>query len=190
MKIEIGVSNRHIHLSKESLEVLCGKEYSLNKLKDLKQPNEYASTLKLDIKGPKNIITNVRVLGPVRDYTQVEISKTDAYTLGLNPPVRDSGDLDNSESIILIGPKGELKIKKGCIIATRHIHLTNEDIKKNNLENIKKVKVKISGKKGGILDNVYLKISDDYRLEMHIDTDDANAHLINQGDIGEILIDE
>lgn len=182
MDIKVGVSNRHVHLNKNDLEKLFGENYELKKLKDLTQPNQYACEEEVTIKTEKNIINNVRVLGPTRNYTQVEISKTDAYFLGLNPPVRDSGDLEGSSEITIVGPVGEIKVL-GCIIANRHIHLTKEDIKKYNLDETKLYDVIIEGEKGGIISNVKLKVDDNYLFELHIDTDDANAHFVKNGDI-------
>lgn len=187
MNVNIGVSNRHVHLCKEDLEILFGKNYALEVKKELVQPGEFASSSVVTIKTDKDSISNVRVLGPVRNYTQVEISKTDAFKLGLNPPVRDSGDLEESESVTLIGPNGSIDLEKGCIIATRHIHITPSKVKELGLEGMKTVNVKLYGEKGGILSNVSLKINDNYAFEMHIDTDDANAHLVKSGDIGEII---
>lgn len=187
MKVSIGVSNRHVHLTEEHLKILFGDNFKLEKKNDLNQPGQYASTSTLKIKTDKSEIDNVRVLGPVRNYTQVEISKTDAYKLGINPPVRNSGDVKESSPITLTGPNGTLDLDEGCIIATRHIHLTNEHIKLYGLEGKEKVNVRIYGEKGGIITNVYLKVSDEAYFELHLDTDDANAHLIKNGDIGEIL---
>lgn len=187
MKVNIGVSNRHVHLSKEVLEILFGDNFDLSVKNNLTQPGEFASNSVVAIKTDKDIINNVRVLGPVRDYTQVEISKTDAYKLGINPPVRESGDLDGSEAVTLIGSCGSVNLDKGCIIATRHIHISESKIQELGLQGISKVDVKIFGIKGGIISNVSLKVSDNYCFEMHIDTDDANAHLIKSGDFGEII---
>lgn len=187
MIVTIGISNRHVHLTKKDLEYLFGENYELKVLKKINQPGQFAATDKVKIKGPKGEIDNVRILGPVREYTQVEVSKTDSYKLGLNPPVRDSGDIDGSEPITIIGPNGELKLEQGCIIATRHIHLNSRQASLYGLEGIKKVDVLLKGEKGGILSNVDLKISDASYYEMHIDTDDANAHLVNNGDIAEII---
>lgn len=187
MKVTIGVSNRHVHLKEEDLKKLFGDDFKLEKKKDLNQPNTFASTSQVTLKTSKGIIENVRVLGPLRDYTQVEISKTDAYKLGLNPPVRNSGDLSFSESITILGPCGEVKITEGCIIATRHIHILPEQLKQYKLEGKETVSVRIGGVKGGILDNVYLKVSNESFFELHLDTDDANAHLIKDGDIAEII---
>ena len=183
MKIKVGVSNRHVHLCKKDLEILFGQNYELNNLKELTQPGQYACEEVVTIKTEKNSIDNVRVLGPVRNYTQVEISKTDSYTLGLNPPIRDSGDLENSSPITIIGPNGTIHLDNGCIIANRHIHATNEDLKKYNLDKAKTYSVRIDGLKGGILNSVFIKVDDTYSFELHIDTDDANSHLIKNGDI-------
>lgn len=187
MKISIGVSNRHVHLNREHLNILFGDGYELEKKSDLTQPGQYASTALVTIKTNKSEIEKVRVLGPIRNYTQVEISKTDAYKLGLNPPVRNSGDLTGSESITIIGPNGSVDINEGCIIAARHIHILPEQIKAYGLEGKEVVNVKLNGEKGGIITNVYLKPSNEAYLELHLDTDDANAHLIKNGDIGEIV---
>ena len=187
MKVSIGVSNRHVHLTEEHLKILFGENYILEKRNDLTQPNMYASTSVVTLKTDVCEINSVRVIGPLRDYTQVEISKTDAYKLGINPPIRNSGDLKESSSITIVGPKGSIDLKEGCIIATRHIHILPSQIKMYELEGRDTVSVKLYGEKGGIIENVYLKVSDEAFFELHIDTDDANAHLIKNGDIGEIV---
>lgn len=189
MKIKVGVSNRHVHLSKETIETLFGKNYELKIQRQLSQKGQFASTSLVTIKGPKGEINNVRVLGPTRNYNQVEVSKTDAYKLGINPPVRDSGDLDNSSPITIIGPKGEINLEKGCIIATRHIHITPSELKEFGFNENDKVFIKIDGDKKAILGNVHFKVSNDECLELHLDTDDANANLIMQGDEVEIIGD-
>ena len=191
MKISVGISNRHVHLTKDALELLFGKDFKLEVQKELSQKGQFASTSLVTIKGPKGEIPNVRVLGPVREYNQVEISKTDSFKLGVNPPVRNSGDLSGSFPITIIGPNGILELNEGCIIATRHIHISYDDLNKIGLPNNSKVQIKINGEKGGILDNVYLKASENGTLELHVDTDDANANLLNQGDLVEVIgIDE
>ena len=190
IKVNIGVSNRHVHLTEDVFKKLFGENAVLEKQKDLTQPGQFAATAKVTIKTDKSTLENVRVLGPFRNYNQVEISKTDAFKLGVNPPVRDSGDLAGSASVTLVGPAGEVTLEEGCIIATRHIHLTSADVVKYGLEGKTSVNVRVDGDKGGILYNVSLKVSDSYWFEMHIDTDDANGHLISQGDIGTIIIDD
>jgi putative phosphotransacetylase len=132
----------------------------------------------------------VRIIGPVRDYTQVEISKTDAYKLGLNPPIRGSGDLEGSSPITICYKDKELKKDSNCIIPNRHLHMSNRDLFKLGFENNELIQIKIKGEKGGILDNVYIKAKDNYALELHLDTDDANAHLVSTGDICEVIKDE
>lgn len=181
MKVKVGISNRHVHLKEEDINILFGE--SLTKIKDLTQPNNYISNNFVTIKTDKSYIENVRVVGPFRSYTQIEISKTDSYKLGINPPVRTSGDLVNSEVVTLIGPNGSIKTS-GCIIADRHIHITKEDKIKYNLAD--KVNVKIDGIKKGIIE-VNLKVSDQAFLELHLDTDDANAFLLQNGDELDII---
>ena len=186
MRIKIGVSNRHIHITKEDFNILFG-DIAFEKAKDLVQPGEFASTLKATIKTEKDKIENVRVLGPFRSYTQVEISKTDSYKLGINPPIRNSGDLDNAEEVTIVGTNGEIR-KKCCIIATRHIHMTKEQRNQLGLRNIDYVSVQLNGEKSTILKDVYIKECEKAVVQMHIDTDDANSCFIKDGDFGELII--
>ena len=186
MKVSIGVSNRHVHLTEHDFKILFGDDV-LDKRNDLTQPGQFASNKTVTLKGPKGEIENVRILGPFRNYTQVEVSMTDSYKLGITPPVRNSGDLNGSASIEIIGNKCSLVINEGVIIATRHIHLTEEHMKLYGLSGKSVVDVLIGGEKGAIIKNVYLKVSDQAYFELHLDTDDANANLIKNKDIGEIL---
>lgn len=186
MKISIGVSNRHVHLCESDFKTLFGEECALEVVKKLSQPGEFASNCKVTLKTTKDVIENVRVVGPIRKYTQVEISKTDSFKLGLNPPVRDSGDLKGSLGITIIGPKGEINLDEGCIIATRHIHITPKEMKEYGFSG-EEVSVRIDGEKGGILNHVRLKVSDSYAFELHLDTDDANAFLVKSGDVATII---
>ncbi len=185
--VPVGISARHVHLCKEDLEVLFGKNFELEVDRYLSQKGQFASKQKVTIKTEAGYFENVRILGPLRNYTQIEISKTDSYKLKINPPVRDSGDLERSEGITIVGPEGEIKKEYGCIIADRHIHLSNNDLTKYDLDKNKLYKVKIKGEKGGILDNVHLKVDDNFTFELHLDTDDANAFLIQNGDKLEII---
>ena len=185
MKIKVGVSNRHVHLCESDYSILFGNNI-LQKKVDLNQPGEFASIEVVTIRGKKGEISNVRVLGPFRNYTQVEVSKTDTFKLGVNPPVASSGDLDHAEEITIIGPMGEIT-RQSCIIANRHIHVDHEIIKQYNLQDIKEVKVSIDGDKGGILDHVLIKESPHAYFELHLDTDDANAFLLKQDDLVEII---
>ncbi len=188
MKIPVGISNRHIHLNNDDYKLLFGN-IPLTKRNDLTQPGMYACNETVTIKGEKRSIENVRVLGPIRNYTQVEVSKTDAYTLGVNPPVRNSGDLDGAYSITIIGPYGTIK-RDACIIATRHIHVDKSIREEHHLEGIEKVSVIIGGEKGGTINNVYLKDSEEAYFELHLDTDDANGFLLKQNDEVEVLLDK
>lgn len=182
------MSNRHVHLTKEVYIQLFGDDViEIDRILD--QPTQFASKSFVTIKYEEKEISKVRVLGPFRDYNQIEISRTDAYYLGANPPIKSSGDLDNSLSITLIGPKGEVNLDKGLILANRHIHITPNDILKYNLEGIEKVCIKVDGQKSGILKNVYIKPDKDASLRLHIDTDDANAFGIRNNDEVEILIE-
>ena len=181
MKVKIGVSNRHVHLSKNDFDFLFPNTL-MNKVKDLSQKGEYVSDLFVSIKTNKGVLSKVRVVGPLRDKTQVEISRTDAYFLGINPPVRMSGNLDNSEDVILINNNSELLVENSCILAHRHIHMSTNDAIKLGYKSGDIVKVKITGERGGIYDNVEIKIKDSYTLELHLDTDEANAMGVKNGD--------
>ena len=186
MKITVGISNRHVHLTEDDYKELFGN-IPLTKRNDLNQPGMFASEQIVTIKGSKRSIDNVRVLGPLRTYTQVEISKTDAYYLGVNPPVRNSGDLDGADAITIIGPNGTIT-RNSAIIAARHIHVDKKIREERGLIGIEKVTVKIPGEKSGIIDNVYLKDSEEAYFELHLDTDDGNGFLLNQGDEVEIIL--
>lgn len=187
MEVTVGISNRHVHLKQEDLFILFGENYKLDNTKNINQLGQFATNSFVVIKTDKNQIDNVRVLGPIREYTQVEISKTDAYFLGIDPPVRTSGDLNGSAPITIIGPNGQIDLKEGCIIADRHIHILPRQVELYGLNNVEKVNVLIPGEKGGIITNVNLKVSDQSYFEMHLDTDDANAHLLKNGDAVTIL---
>ena len=185
MKVKIGVSNRHVHLTHDDYVLLFGNE-TIKKERDLVQKGQFASSSKVTIKTDKNYIENVRVLGPFRNYTQVEISKTDAYKLGINPPIRDSGDLTDSETVEIIGPVNKIT-RKCCIIANRHIHITKQQKQELNLENLEEIAVSFEGEKGLIFDHVKLKECTEAELELHLDTDDANAGFLKTGNIGRII---
>lgn len=190
MEVIIGVSNRHVHVTKKDLETLFGIGYELTKVKELLQPRQFASNEYVSIESSKGRIDKVRVIGPVRDYTQVEISKTDAIKLKLDPPIRDSGDLKGSEPITIIGPKGTIVKEEGCIIANRHIHMTPKKQAELGLLGKSEVSIKLDGEKGGILHHVVLKVMEEATYELHIDTDDANAHYAKTGDYATILEEE
>lgn len=186
-KLPIAMSNRHIHLSPEHLEALFGAGYELTKFKDLSQPGQYAANEKVDIVGPKGTLKGVRVLGPCRGKTQIEISRTDSFVLGIYPPVRDSGDIKGTPGAKIIGPKGEIEIEEGVIIAARHIHMHPDDAKEFGVKDKDRVRVKVEGERGLIFDNVLVRVRDDFALEMHVDIDEGNAAGINNGDLVEIV---
>nr|WP_267128910.1 phosphate propanoyltransferase [Cytobacillus dafuensis] len=173
--VPVSISARHLHLKQEHVEMLFGKGYELTKYKDISQPGQYACNEKVTLKGPKGIIENVRVLGPLRKQTQVEISRTDARKIGVSPPVRNSGNIEGSAGITLIGPIGSLTLNEGCIIADRHIHMTPKDAYQFAVKDKQKVSVLVEGEKGGIMGQVTIRVNERYALDMHIDTDDANA---------------
>ena len=180
--VPVGVSNRHIHLNKADLETLFGEGYQLTPFKDLSQPGQYACKELLTIVGPSlRPIENVRVLGPLRKQSQVEISATDSYVLKVKPPVRESGNIAGSAGITIIGPKGVVRLKEGCIIANRHIHMSPSDGVKFGVKDGDYVTVDVKGKRRTRWYDVQVRVSPDFRLEMHVDTDDANATGIGNG---------
>ena len=187
MKVSVGISGRHVHLTEEHFKVLFGNEPLIKKV-DLKQPKQFASENKISLVGPKGRIDNVRVLGPFRNYSQIEVSKTDSFTLGVKPPVRSSGDLDGSEPITLVGPNGNLVLEKGCIIASRHIHITPKQMEMYDFYEGQKVNLYVNSSKPTILKDVEFAVSDEAYFEVHLDTDDANASLISNNDVLEIII--
>lgn len=186
MNIKIGVSARHVHLSKEDASILFGDNYEFKKMKDLSQDNNYACYETVDILNGNNVIKNIRVVGPFRDKTQVEISKSDSYILKKDTKYRNSGDLKDAEIITIRGPLGEIE-RKSLIFASRHIHMNPLEAKKFGLNNMDTVKVQIDGEKGGILNNVYIRVSDNYNLELHLDLDDANAFNVTSDSIAKIV---
>lgn len=180
--IPVGISNRHIHLSIDDLEKLFGKGYELTPLKDLSQPGQYACKECLTLVGPSlRPIENVRVLGPVRKNSQVEISLTDSYVLKVKPPVRESGNIAGSAPIRIIGPKGVVELNEGCIIANRHIHMSPDDARVYGVADGDFVTVDVNGTRRTRWFDVQIRVSDAFRLEMHVDTDDANAAGLKNG---------
>lgn len=180
--VPVGVSNRHIHLTAADVETLFGKGYELTKLKDLSQPGQYACKETLTIVGPSlRPIENVRVLGPVRKSTQVEISRTDSFTLKVKPPVRESGNIAGSAGITIIGPKGVVTIQEGVIIANRHIHMSPADGEAFGVKDGDTVIVETDSERRTRFYDVQIRVSDAFRLEMHLDTDDANAAGLGNG---------
>jgi putative phosphotransacetylase len=187
IKVPIGVSARHIHLSHEVLEQLFGRSYELTSFRPLSQPCQFAAEETLTLLGPKGQISKVRILGPLRERTQVEISMTDAIVLGIKPPVRESGNLDGTPDITLLGPKGTFSLESGVIIAARHIHFHTSDAKCYGIQDKDFLNVNIGGARGCMFHHVIARVSDEFHLEMHIDTDEANASGVKTGDFAEII---
>lgn len=186
-EIKVGVSQRHVHLSQEDLDTLFGKGYKLT-VKKVLMGREFASNEFVTLVGPSlKSIEKVRVLGPVRKNTQVEISRTDTFLLKVSPPVRPSGQVEGSEKLVLVGPKGTVYLKQGVIIANRHIHLTPEYAKKHGIADGNYVDVEVEGIKPTRFYDVQVRVRDDFNIEMHIDTDDANSAGLKNGDIVRII---
>lgn len=177
----VGISARHVHLSQKELELLFGKDAILTHLKDLSQPGQFAANELVELVGPKGTIQKVRVLGPLRPNTQIEITLSDARKLGVTPPVRGSGDIEGTPGLVLRGPKGEVQVDKGVIIAERHVHFSLEDAKEHDIKDGEKVRVFVEGPKSGIMEGVTVRVNKNYALDFHIDTDDANAFGLMQG---------
>lgn len=182
LTIPVGVSARHLHLCREHLDILFGKDYELTPIKEL-MGGQYSSKETVTIVGTKlRPIENVRILGPLRSKTQIEVSKTDAIRLGLNPPIRPSGKIEGSAPITIVGPKGALFLPEGCIIAQRHIHMSSADAARFHVGDGEIVSVKSLGGRGGMLNHVLVRVDDSFTLEMHIDTDEGNALGIKTND--------
>lgn len=192
MKREVIVetSARHIHVSREDLEILFGKGYELTPKKELSQPGQFACEERVDVVGSKKTLSRVSILGPCRSETQVELSLTDARSIGVSAPIRESGDIKDSGGCKIIGPAGEIEIEQGVIAAKRHIHMTVADAQKYGVEDKQIVKVKIDSEgRSTVFGDVVVRVSDSYVLAMHIDTDESNAACAVPGTVGEIITD-
>jgi acetate kinase len=181
--IPIGVSAHHIHLSQGDVERLFGLDHRLTPLSPLAQPGQFACQEQVRLIGPRGSIDRVRVLGPERSQSQVEISRTEGYRLGIHAPVRMSGDLDGTPGLVLEGPAGQVEIKNGVIYAQRHMHMTPTDARRLGLENGDVVRVRVEGDRELIFGDVAVRVSPKFKLEFHLDTDEANAAQLNTGDI-------
>lgn len=179
--VPVGISARHVHLSQEHVELLFGKGYKLTHFKDLSQPGQFAAKEQVELIGPKGSIPNVRILGPIRANTQVEVAASDTRKLGIKVPVRGSGDIQGTPGIILRGAEGEVTISSGVIVAERHLHMSEEEAKQFNVKDKDIVKATIDGPKGGVMGQIVVRVNKDYALDLHIDTDDANAFNLTQG---------
>ncbi len=185
--IPAAVSNRHVHLSAKDTEVLFGKGYELNKIRALSQPNQYACKEQVTLIGSKGSIERVRVLGPVRTETQLELSITDAYKVGIEPVVRISGDLHDTPGGRVVGPAGEVLLNHGVIVARRHIHMSKEQAAWFDVTNGAIINLRRDGERPVVFEDVLVRSGDKYDLEMHIDTDEANAAMIKNGDFVEMI---
>jgi len=186
-KVPVGISNKHLHLSEQALATLFGEGHKLTPYKELVQPGQYAAHEQVDIIGPKGAFKNIRIIGPTRPQTQVEVSLTDARALGIDPPVRESGKLQGSPGVKLVGPKGEVELESGAIVALRHIHLSPEQAREAGLQDKDLVDVKVYGKRPLIFEDVLIRSGEGHFREFHIDTDEANAAGAANNDEAEIL---
>lgn len=182
-EIPVGISNRHIHLSREDLETLFGKGYELTPMKELSQPGQYACKETLTLVGPSmRAIEGVRVLGPLRSASQVEISATDSFQLKVKPPVRESGKIAGSAPVTIVGPRGVVSLSEGCIIANRHVHMSPDDAARFGVKDGDYIDVDVlSGTRKSRWFDVQIRVHKDFRLEMHVDTDDANSAGLKNG---------
>ena len=185
--VPVGISARHVHLSQADLETLFGKGYQLTPLKELSQPGQYAAKEQVTVVGPKGELAKVRVLGPVRGATQVEVAMTDAMKLGIKAPVRMSGELNGTPGCKLVGPAGEVTISQGLIAAARHIHMTDEQAAAYGVSNGDRVSVRVCSERPCIWGNVIVRCGKGHDLELHIDTDEANGALITNGEFVELV---
>ncbi|HKM28065.1 MAG TPA: phosphate propanoyltransferase [Anaerovoracaceae bacterium] len=174
-QVNIGLSNKHVHLSQADLEALFGKGYELHPTKALVQPGQFASEEKVDIVGPKATLKGIRVLGPVRPETQIELAMTDARTIGIKAPVRMSADLDGTPGCKLVGPCGEIELAKGVIVAKRHLHLNDAQAAEAGVKDGDIVSIRIEGERAVVYDNVVARCGSKHEKEVHLDTDEGNA---------------
>lgn len=184
--ISVGISNRHLHLSQEDVNALFGEGYQLTVLKELSQPGQFGCKETVTICGPKGAIEKVRVLGPVRSKTQVEILAGDCFKLGVKAPARLSGDLEGTPGVTLIGSKGSVQLKEGLIVAQRHIHMHTSDALAHGVKDGQMVGIELDGVRGGVFRNVAIRVTDDSALELHVDMEEANAMSLTSASVVEI----
>lgn len=186
-QVPVGLSNKHLHLNAADLETLFGKGYQLTPSKPLKQPGQFAAEEKVDIVGPKGTLKGVRILGPVRPETQVELAMTDARTIGVAAPVKESGKLAGTPGVKLVGPAGEVEIDHGVIVALRHVHLSPEQAKEAGVADKQIVSIRCGGERGLIFNNVLVRSGEGHEKEIHFDTDEGNAAGLSNNDLVEII---
>ncbi|MDO4552528.1 MAG: phosphate propanoyltransferase [Bacillota bacterium] len=187
-KVPVGLSNKHLHVCQADLETLFGKGYQLTPAKDLVQPGQYACEEKVEIVGPKGSLKGVRILGPCRPETQVELAMTDARAIGVAAPVRESGKLEGTPGVKLVGPAGTVELDHGAIVALRHVHLSPEQAKEAGVKDKQMVSLRFEGERGLTFDNVLVRSGEGHFLEIHLDTDEGNAGGISNGQLGEIVV--
>lgn len=185
--IPVGVSNRHIHLSTEDIHALFGEGYELTHFKDLSQSGQFAANEQLTILGPKGMLRKVRILGPARSETQVEISKTDGFYLGIHPPVRSSGSIEGTPGITLIGPKGAVVLQKGVIIAKRHVHMSPEHAQLLDVKEGDTLMIQTTGERSVIFTDVLVRVHPTFMLDMHVDLDEGNGAGLKTGDFAKMI---
>lgn len=186
-QLPIALSNRHIHVSQKDLDLLFGEGYELTKFKDLSQPGQYACEEKIDIVGSRGVLKGVRILGPVRPNTQFELSVSDAFTLGVEPMIRNSGEIKSTPGAKLVGPKGEVEIENGVIVAARHIHMHSNDADEFGVKDNDIVSIKTDGPRSVIFNNVLIRVSDEFALEMHVDIEEGNTSGVKNGQLVELI---
>lgn len=189
MKVLTEISARHIHLAQADLEKLFGEGYELTPVNALSQPGEFSAQETLTVVGSKRNLEKVRIIGPIRKQTQIEISKTDSYFLGMEVPLRISGDLEGTPGVTLIGPRGQVKLNQGVIVAKRHLHIQTQDAEIARLKTGDVIKLKIEGERGLVFDNIAVRVNDNYATSVHLDTDEGNAAGINKQTEAEIIKD-
>ncbi|EPY09981.1 MULTISPECIES: phosphate propanoyltransferase [Paenibacillus] len=185
--VPVGVSARHIHLTQEHIEILFGKGYQLTEFKPLSQPGQFAANETVEVVGSKGSFNKVRILGPARPASQLEISRTDSFAIGVKAPVRESGDIEGTPGVLVKGPAGEVELQDGVIVAARHIHFHTSDAEKWGIQDKQKLRVRVGGERGVVFEHVVARVSENFALDMHIDTDEANASGVKNGDTAEII---
>ncbi|WP_438432523.1 phosphate propanoyltransferase [Gorillibacterium sp. sgz500922] len=186
-QVPVGVSARHIHVTQQDLETLFGPGAELHVMKDLSQPGQFAAEEQVAVIGPKGKFEKVRILGPVRKATQLEISRTDSFAIGVKAPVRESGDIAGTPGIKIVGPAGEVELTEGAIVAARHIHFHTSDAEKWGIQDKQLLTVRVNTERPLVFENVIARVSDSFALDFHIDTDEANAAGAKTGDLAEII---
>ena len=188
MKVQVGISNKHVHLSQKDLETLFGPGAELTVKKELVQPGQFASEQLVDIVGPKKTLTGIRVLGPVREESQIELALTDARTIGVKAPVKESGKLEGTPGIKVVGPCGEIELEHGVIAALRHVHLSPEEAAQAGVKDKDMISIRLEGPRAVTFDEVLVRVKDNFVAECHLDTDEANAAGIGPDAVCELIV--